>query len=117
MCIRDRLWLVPKGSTLANISSWWNTQRATGDNLRERPYATLYPLLTTKSNTYTVHVWAQSLAPGTTKVTGEYRGSTLIERYVDPMDERLADSAHDPDTRSVEPLYRFRVQEVKRFAP
>jgi len=111
------LWLVPAGVTLNNTPAWWNTRRSTGDNLRERPYATIYPLLTTKSNTYTVHVWAQSLVPGTKKVTGEYRGSTLIERYVDPMDERLVETAHDPDSHSVEPLYRFRVLEVKRFAP
>jgi len=112
-----RLWLVPEGQTLANTPAWWNTHRGTGDNLRERPYTTIYPLLTTKSNTYLVHIRAQSLAPRTGRVTGEYRGSTLIERYIDPMDSRLLESAHDPDKRSLEPLYRFRVLETKRFAP
>ncbi len=111
------LWLVPNGVNLSGTPAWWTSHRATGKNLRERPYATIYPLLTTKSNTYSVHVWAQSLVRGTTKVTGEYRGSTMIERYIDPMDERLGDTSYDPDTHSLEPLYRFRVLEVKRFAP
>ncbi len=109
------IWLVPEGPTLGDTPNWWNSHRITGDNLRERPYATLYPLLTTKSNTFTVYMRAQSLAPETGKVTGEYRGSSVIERYIDPMDERL--KSHDPDTKSLEPLYRFRVIETKRFAP
>lgn len=111
------LFLVPTGKTLADTANWWTTHRVTGDNLRERPYATLLPLLTTKSNTYTVHVWAQSLSPGKNKVTGEYRGSTTIERYIDPGDSRLTDGHEDPDHKSLEPLYRFRVIENKRFSP
>ncbi len=111
------LWLVPEGETLETTPTWWSSHLATGDNLRERPYATLYPLATTKSNTYTVHVWAQTLAVGTERITGEYRGSTLLERYIDPMDERLLQNDTDPDTRSLEPLYRFRTVETKRFAP
>jgi len=111
------LYFVPEGETLASTPGWWNSHRITGDNLRERPYATTYPLLTTKSNTYTVHIQAQSLTPGTNTVTGEYRGSTMIERYVDPEDSRLSSTSNDPDTKSLEPLYRFRVIETKRFAP
>ncbi|MCX7869156.1 MAG: hypothetical protein N2322_04310, partial [Terrimicrobiaceae bacterium] len=44
--------------------------------------AVLYPLLA-QSNTRTVRPRAQSLAPGTNRVTGEYRGSTTIERFMD----------------------------------
>ncbi len=102
--------------SVPTMTNWWKDYRLTGDNLRERPYATIYPLLTTKSNSYTVHVRAQSLAPGTNKVTGEYRGSTTIERYVDPADERIGTDIN-PDTQSLEPLYRFRVVDTKRFAP
>lgn len=111
------LYFVPEGEGLSGMPAWWSTHRATGDNLRERPYATTYPLLTTKSNTYTVHVRAQSLTTGTHKVTGEYRGSTTIERYIDPADSRLGLAENDPDEKSLEPLYRFRVIETKRFAP
>ncbi len=41
-----------------NGSTTGNT--VTGDNLREKPYADLYPRLTTKSNTYTVHFRVQN---------------------------------------------------------
>ncbi len=115
------LFLIPKGQTFSGIRTWWKDHRLTGDNVREKVYATLYPLLTTRSNTYTVHVIAQSLAKGTHKVTAEYRGSTLIERYIDPSDARIgtggATGKTDPDRQSLEPLYRFRIVENKRFAP
>ena len=114
------LFLVPQGQSLAGIRPWWAAHRMTGDNLRERPYATIYPLLTTKSNSYTVHIRAQALAEGKNVVTGEYRGSTTIERYVDPADARIGGGEPDgidPDTQSLEPLYRFRVVDTKRFAP
>ncbi|HRJ73587.1 MAG TPA: Verru_Chthon cassette protein A, partial [Terrimicrobiaceae bacterium] len=114
------IFYIPAGQTLAGIRAWWADKRMTGDNLRERPYMTSYPLLTTRSNTYTVHIRAQSLVPGTTKATGEYRGSATLERYVDPADERIGSAAAggvDPDTQSLEPLYRFRVIDTKRFAP
>lgn len=110
------IFLIPVGQTLEGIRSWWAMHRMTGDNLREKPYGTTYPLLTTKSNTYTVHVRAQTLTRGTTNVTGEYRGSTTIERFIDPADERLGTEIN-PDTQSLEPLYRFRILENKRFAP
>lgn len=58
----------------------------------------------------------QALARGTGNVTGEYRGSITIERFIDPADARLGGEI-DPDTQSLEPLYRFRVIENKRFAP
>ena len=69
--------------------------RLTGDNSLERPYSMIYPRLTTKSNTYTVHVRVQTLkkAPttpvnvfkdGQDQVIGEFRGSFVIERYLDP---------------------------------
>jgi uncharacterized protein (TIGR02600 family) len=103
----------------------------TGDNLREKPYGDLYPRLTTKSNTYTVHMRVQTLRkkPGSNhavwdevsdQVTSEYRGSSTIERYIDPHDPRF-DGNHpdyiDVDKQSLEPAYRFRVVNSKRFQP
>jgi hypothetical protein len=103
----------------------------TGDNLREKPYGDLYPRLTTKSNTYTVHMRVQTLRkkPGpnhavwdevSDQVTSEYRGSSTIERYIDPHDPRF-DGNHpdyiDVDKKSLEPAYRFRVVNSKRFQP
>lgn len=135
--------LVPKGSTstkanyagllAASPSNFWDDFMLTGDNIRETPYAHLYPLLTTKSNTYTVHIRVQSLkkvnstpatqwVEGKDQVVGEYRGSTLFERYIDPQDARLDPKSGRttyvfPDTTSLEQLYRYRVLNTKKFAP
>jgi hypothetical protein len=43
------------------VQIFWTANALTGDNSRERPYNGLYPRLTTKSNTFTIHVRAQSL--------------------------------------------------------
>jgi uncharacterized protein (TIGR02600 family) len=122
-----------------------------GDNVRERPYTNLIARLTTKSNTYNVHYRAQIIRqsplspvnPGqrrsdaefatfdasTDKMVGEYRGSSIVERYIDPNDIRIPDYASlslrgslqlGNDKASVDTLdkfYRFRVVSEKRFAP
>ncbi len=103
----------------------------TGDNARERPYSYIYPRLTTKSNTYTVHYRVQALKKpkGTTqgvwdekkdKVIGEYRGSTTIERYVSPNDATIPDYPSQPSKISTDPLgkfYKWRVINTRQFAP
>ena len=127
-----------KGDTA--IKGWWKGNMMTGDNVREKPYADLYPRLTTKSNTFCVHVRAQALrqsaAPDAEsaaehyrtwsekhdRVVGEYRGASIIERYIDPQDERFSttgDRANkiNVDKESVEAAYRFRVLNTKRFDP
>ncbi len=102
------------GST-TNIQNWWygnpgvdsphanltNSRKSlTGDNMRERPYATLYPQLTTKSNSYTIHYRVQvlkkiSATPANEwienqdQIYSEYRGSSLVERYIDPNNPKL----------------------------
>ena len=150
------LFLVPKrisgatylGSTpptkYNDLVSWWssktdlNAMIGTGDNAREDPYNHLYPRLTTKSNSYTVHYRVQMLkkAPGSDPktwtegqdvVVSESRGSTLIERYLDPNDPSLtanwdaatmkldfADSTVHVDLSA---LYKFRVISTKTFSP
>jgi uncharacterized protein (TIGR02600 family) len=76
----------------------------TGDNMREKPYADIYPRLTTKSNTYTIHMRVQALQQisrptssgyqtwdeSKDAVLGEYRGSATIERYIDPSNAAFA---------------------------
>jgi hypothetical protein len=111
----------------------------TGDNEREKPYADLYPRLTTRSNTFTMHVKVQTLRQlprsadpayatwneGKDAILGEYRGSSTIERYLDPSDPRIGASGGivngyptiNPDTQSLEPLYRFRTIITKKFSP
>ncbi|MCX6853719.1 MAG: hypothetical protein NTV80_02315, partial [Verrucomicrobia bacterium] len=62
--------------------------------------------------------------PNTDEITGEFRGSFLIERYIDKADLLSAGAAVDfagsADPLSLAPLdsyYRFRIIESKRFAP
>jgi hypothetical protein len=121
----------PSGSTppttYLGMAAWWNNFLLTGDNAREFPYGDIYPRLTTKSNTYTVHVRVQTLkkisstpanqwVEGTDLVAGEYRGSSLIERYVDTSDPTLPDFAQ-AGSPSVEGYYKMRVVSTKQFAP
>lgn len=98
--------------TLTNTRSirrFWSNHLPSSDNMKERPYANLYPKLTTRSNTFRVHVRAQTLKKsrssnpqgfqhGVDSVVGEYRGSILIERYLD--EKVLKDSSFAGDYTS-----------------
>jgi len=88
------------------ISQFWNLNSLTGDNLRERPYNTLYPRLTTQSNVYTIHYTAQTLrktpASSPTEwdedkdvVQGEKRGAITLERFIDPRDPEFTEASYD----------------------
>jgi uncharacterized protein (TIGR02600 family) len=84
--------------SINHIAAWWQANgRLTSDNGREAPYNAIYSRITTQSNTYTVHWKVQTLRKVTIAgsqanqwtdnvdlVTSELRGSTLIERYIDP---------------------------------
>lgn len=112
------LFLVPQGEDASSVKTWWSQYKLTGNNLRERPYATLYPLLTTKSNVFTTHLRAQAIKrtpAGKIQVNGEYRGSATFERYLDPNDSKLTDGSFDPDEKSLEPYFRFRTLTAKQF--
>jgi len=116
-------------SANVNITAFWAAHQLTGDNSLERPYTNIYPRLTTKSNSYTVHYCVETLkkAAGSTPttwdetkdvVTGQYRGSTLIERYVDPNDTTLPDFAATTNyNTALDAWYKFRVVSSKQFAP
>lgn len=118
------------------MGSFWAAHCATGDNTRERPYSNLYARLTTRSNTFRVHVRAQSIRkslrsvdpalfdPNRDLMSGEFRGSFLLERYIDQGDLGSAgaqiDFAAAANPFALDPLenyYRFRILESKRFAP
>jgi uncharacterized protein (TIGR02600 family) len=128
--------LVPGSTT--GIQNWWygsagTTRKSlTGTNMRDRPYATIYPQLTTKSNSFTIHYRVQvlkksSLTDAATwveptsgiasqdQIYSEYRGSSLIERYVDPSDTQLPDFASNQV--AFDNYYKFRVVSVRRFDP
>ncbi|QIF01011.1 Verru_Chthon cassette protein A [Roseimicrobium sp. ORNL1] len=113
------------------LGRFWEAHALTGDNMRERPYANIYPRITSRTNTFRVHVRAQSIrkarstdpavfVPEADSVLSEYRGSTLIERYIDPNDTRIPEYADGTNPLGKPPLdsfYRFRVLENKRFVP
>jgi uncharacterized protein (TIGR02600 family) len=118
----------------AKMAAFWQAHCSTGDNTRERPYSNLYTRLTTRSNTFRVHVRAQTIRkatrdvapnrfdPAYDQVISEYRGSFLLERYIDPRDttNQIPDyaTAGNPFAEApLESFYRFRILETKRFAP
>lgn len=147
--------------TLDNVERAWdqNNEKGftlTGDNSRERPYTNLIPRLTTKSNTFQIHYRAQIIKQAPTSpnqpgerrsneeyeyfdsdvdgIVAEYRGSTVIERYIDPneamdastpAEKRLPDYAKLAHSGSLnigqfyalDRYYRFRVVSEKRFSP
>ncbi|HEY0256297.1 MAG TPA: hypothetical protein VGC39_02550, partial [Candidatus Methylacidiphilales bacterium] len=128
--------LVPNDPAYPNLTSdtlaaYWQKHQLTGDNSLERPYANIYPLLTTKSNTFTIHFRVQTLKPanvpgadaskwheGSDVITGEYRGSQTVERYVDPNDTSLVDfTAPANSSSTLAPYYKFRIVSTKQFTP
>ena len=121
------LFLVPQGEKYSSMPSFWHAHRLTGENIRERAYATLYPRLTTKSNVFNVHYRVQTLRkrPGTPpdvwdesrdRVVAELRGNAVIERFLDINRTDLPDFATDPSA-TAESLYRFRILSSKEFNP
>jgi len=120
--------LFPNGLSVNGswASFWEDNYGMTGDNMRERPYAHLFPRFTTKSNVFTVHMRCQAIkkAPGTSagvfdpekdQIVGEYRGASIVERFIDPNDPNLKGYDHSKD--KVDDFYRYRVVATKRFAP
>jgi uncharacterized protein (TIGR02600 family) len=120
--------MVPEGAS-ANLDNFWENHRLTGDDLREMPYDHVYPRVTTRSNTYKVYYWTQSLKgkPGAWTVTGQSRGAQTIERFLNLDAEAygsVSGSAPDmfpslagDDPVTGRPYYRFRTVEHKQFAP
>jgi len=127
------IYLVPEGyswaSDAAADAAWYGDDFAlVGDNVRERPYANIYPRLTTKSNTFTVYYTVQTLKnpPGNNPetwtesrgvVTGELRGATTLERFLDPADRNIPDYATTPNAPGLDTFYQWRVLSSSTFAP
>lgn len=128
----------PEDMTLDKLESgeFWKKHSLIGDNSRERPYTNIHTRLTTKSNTFLVHYRAQVLKqarrdsdadygewrPELDTVQAEYRGSSMVERYVNPEADDIPDFASisptSPEYRQgLDPFYRYRVVNPRRFAP
>jgi hypothetical protein len=122
------------GTNLQSVmEQFWQSHSGTGDNTRERPYSNIYARVTTRSNTFRVHMRAQvitkarstaadTMDPAKDAVLGEYRGSSLIERYIDPTDvaNPLPDygAASNPlGEKPLDTFFKFRTLESKRFSP
>jgi hypothetical protein len=59
---------------------------------------------------------------GQDQITGEFRGSFLIERYLDPNSDSLVKAdgktpASELDSDAMVGPYKFRVISTKKFAP
>ena len=116
---------------------YWEDHSLVGDNSRERPYTNIQTRVTTKSNTFLVHYRAQVIKqarrnesgeyaewrPGTDSVQAEYRGSSVVERYVDSDSTDIPDYAalfgglSPIEDETIDKFYRYRVVNPKRFAP
>ena len=120
------------------VALWSNPSRSglSGDNVREAPYAHLYPKITARSNSFTVHVRAQVITkvrsslptafdPKRDRVDGEWRGSFGLRRQLDPTDDRIPDyavktlsslgSANGEPT--LDELHQIHITNVRRFNP
>lgn len=129
------------GTTRGNVGSYspdlgemrsgkyWSDHSLVGDNSRERPYTNIHNRITTKSNTFKVHYRAQVLKqsrrdddsygvwkPLFDSVQAEYRGSSIVERYVDPNLDVIPDFPNTPN-KGLDEFYTYRVINPRRFAP
>lgn len=114
--------------TFVAMASFWQPRSATGENLREKPYTNIYGKVTTQSNTYRVHYRAQVIrkarsaavdefSPTVDSVTSDYRGSSVIERRIDPADPRLPNYGKTPSAQPLDRYYNYRILEARRFTP
>ena len=125
--------------TGSDAETYWAQNKLTGDNSRERPYNGLYSRLTTKSNTFTVHVRAQALKQPKKATAGfwmenpnliisEYRGSYTVNRYIDPQDTEIPDFVSPGSSPAnyrgnaafnytLDNYYKYRVLETRQFLP
>lgn len=126
----------------SGMANFWAYNNLTGENLRERTYSNIYQKVTTRSNTFRVYFLAQAVKKAKSvkadevdlskdTVTGEYRGTALIDRFLDFSSVERAGSTATPfpdyaDGTSVfntsakpsmETLYHYRILEMKQFSP
>lgn len=124
--------IVPTGQTAATMDTFWTSRFLTGDNLRERPYTTIYPRVTVRSNVFTVHYRVQSLrkVPSSAanvwdgskdRVESEAFGQVTIERYLDPngiaLSQDYAVSSNPLSLPRLADFYRWRTIRSQLFAP
>jgi uncharacterized protein (TIGR02600 family) len=126
----------PKDLEAKDMMTWWNgtladhsdSFAATGDNLREAPYAALHPRLCTQSNVFRVHYRVQFLRKSRTTepnvwneardhVAGEKRGSDVIERRYSSGGQLAPDPATTATAPSLHASQVFNIIERVTFTP
>jgi hypothetical protein len=118
-------YLIPEGVVAAGetprrsqMESFWAEHRLTGDNSKERPYAHIYPKLTTRSNVFRIHFVAQAIKKarsvaadrfdaGRDKVTAAVRGSAVASRELNLNHPRIPNYQQAPAEGVHPPLDRF----------
>ncbi|TDU80757.1 uncharacterized protein (TIGR02600 family) [Prosthecobacter fusiformis] len=131
----DQIANLLKATSADSILKFWEEHAITAENLKERPYTNLYPRLTTRSNTYQVFVRTQVIRKarssdptkfetGKDQIGAEYRGSAVIERYLDQNDPQLLPASgldfavgNMTTKPHLDELHRFRVIAQTRFDP
>jgi uncharacterized protein (TIGR02600 family) len=132
--------LDPAVLKLEQLNEWWNGAdpsdplaldafELTGDNLRESPYAQLYPRLCTRSNVFKVHYRVQLLGKSRAtainewdlqreSIKAEQRGAMVIERFLDPNDPTIPDLATATASGvALDEYYRYRIISREPFRP
>ncbi|MEM1293931.1 MAG: Verru_Chthon cassette protein A [Verrucomicrobiota bacterium] len=111
------------------FGGYWGRHLLTGDNSKERIYTTIYPRLTVRSNTFRVHYKVETIKkarsssaktfnPDLDQVTSSARGSTLVERFIDPNNPELPDFATlDGNDTTLDQFYGFRILNETVFSP
>jgi uncharacterized protein (TIGR02600 family) len=128
--------LDPANLDCEQLNEWWNGDpteprkldafELTGDNLRESPYAQVYPRLCTRSNVYKVHYRVQLISKSRStpanewnveseKITAEQRGAVTLERYLDPNDPNIPDMTSS--NLALDDFYRYRILTTEPFTP
>lgn len=126
----------PANIDYEQVNEWWNGDPSapreidafelTGDNLRESPYAQVYPRLCTRSNVFKVHYRVQLISKSrstpanewnveTEKITAEQRGAAVIERFLDPNDPNIPDLT--TSSLALDEFYRYRILTTEPFTP
>lgn len=124
-------YLVPEGAVLGGavdgdypqMRSFWDSQKLTGDNTKERPYTALYQHLTTRSNSYEVHVLAQTITKSKTSpadvldlekdaIGEEYRGVGTLMRSIVPDGQTAPNYLADPFADSLNEHFDIEILKV-----
>ena len=127
------MFMVPQGERWTeggrSMRNFWKDHGITGDNTIESVYNGIYPRVTTQSNVFKIYMTVQILSKvrstrpdefiqGEDKVMGEYRGSVVVERYLDPNSRELPEWRKDYEgkEKSADYYYQWRVVNTKQFA-